>query len=580
MSALPFLLLSLLLVSTSCAAQESEVPTKYGRISGYITDYNGAGVRTFLGVPFAKPPTGELRFMPPEEPEPWDGVREATGYGSACPQESMYLQGFAEPFATVNVPWSEDCLYLNVYAPVRGSSTEDPLAVMVYIHGGGWQAGTGSGNNGTQLATENNVIVVSLNYRLGVFGFLGTGDQHAPGNVGLLDQTQAIRWVRDNIANFGGDVNRITIFGLSAGGMAVSLHLLSPLNSGLFRRAITQSGSPFTPGFLGTKESALADARRLAQSLGCDRTSTEDVVSCLKSKTAQDVLTTSSAVQTPTHISFLPIVDGTFLPTSPEEIFAEGSVEARDYILGVTSMEGGIVLYDDLNEKIVSEETFQEHLEYVMASYNTNLVQITHAAKFEYLRNLTASPRDMQLDFMTMYGDWLFVAPTTRMAREFANTGNPTYLYNFDHITSYLDHPWIGGAAHAEENYYLWPSDNSDMMTDQEKLLGRRMRTMWTNFAKTGNPNSQDLPVTWPQYDQHGRQYLTLSTNMGPGSVQAHLRSKQVFFWNYMVSALARVCCACTGAVSSATAGMSASVWTAVALLVGWTLATRVGMVL
>ncbi|KAI8500389.1 hypothetical protein Bbelb_219550 [Branchiostoma belcheri] len=243
-------------------------------------------------------------------------------------------------------------------------------------------------------------------------------------------------------------------------------------------------------------------------------------------------------------------------------------------------MEGGIVLYDDLNEKIVSEETFQEHLEYVMASYNTNLVQITHAAKFEYLRNLTASPRDMQLDFMTMYGDWLFVAPTTRMAREFANTGNPTYLYNFDHITSYLDHPWIGGAAHAEENYYLWPSDSSDMMTDQEKLLGRRMRTMWTNFAKTGNPNSQDLPVTWPQYDQHGRQYLTLSTNMGPGSVQAHLRSKQVFFWNYMVSALARVCCACTGAVSSATAGMSASVWTAVALLVGWTLVTGVGMVL
>ncbi|KAI8483786.1 hypothetical protein Bbelb_384440 [Branchiostoma belcheri] len=108
MSALPILLLSLLILSTSCVAQESEVPTKYGRISGYITDYNGAGVRAFPGVPFTKPPTGELRFMPPEEPEPWDGVREATGFGSVCPQESMYLLGFAEPFATVNVPWSED----------------------------------------------------------------------------------------------------------------------------------------------------------------------------------------------------------------------------------------------------------------------------------------------------------------------------------------------------------------------------------------------------------------------------------------------------------------------------------------
>ncbi|KAI8519413.1 hypothetical protein Bbelb_026700 [Branchiostoma belcheri] len=121
------------LVSSRPGSEESEVPTKYGRISGYITDYNGAGVRAFLGVPFAKPPTGELRFMPPEEPEPCDGVREATGFGSVCPQESMYLLGFAEPFATVSVPWSEDCLYLNVHATVRGSSAEDPLAVMVYI---------------------------------------------------------------------------------------------------------------------------------------------------------------------------------------------------------------------------------------------------------------------------------------------------------------------------------------------------------------------------------------------------------------------------------------------------------------
>ncbi|XP_035697791.1 carboxylesterase 4A-like [Branchiostoma floridae] len=473
MITLPTSLLSLLLLCASCTTQRTEVSTKYGRLSGFAEDYNGATVRTFLGVPFAKPPTGELRFLPPVEPESWAGVRDATTFGPACPQDGMYLPGFAEPFARVDRVWSEDCLYMNVYAPGRSSSAQDPLAVMVYIHGGGWQVGEGT-NNGTQLAAEENVIVVTFNYRLGVFGFLGTGDHHAPGNVGLLDQTQAIRWVRENIDNFGGDVNRITIFGLSAGGMAVSLHLLSPLNSGLFHRAITQSGSPFTPGFLGTKESALADARQLAESLGCDGSSgaaTEDVVSCLKSRTAQDVLTTSSAVQSASHIAFTPIVDGTFLPASPEEIFAEGSVEARDYILGVTSMEGGIVLYNDLNEKIVSEDTFQEHLEYTMGTYNTNLVQITHAAKFEYLSNATASPRDLQMDFMRMYGDWLFVAPTTRMAREFASAGNPTYLYNFDHVTSFFDHPWIGGASHAEENYYLWPSDVSDMMTEQEKCL-------------------------------------------------------------------------------------------------------------
>ncbi|CAH1239406.1 BCHE [Branchiostoma lanceolatum] len=242
-------------------------------------------------------------------------------------------------------------------------------------------------------------------------------------------------------------------------------------------------------------------------------------------------------------------------------------------------MEGGIVLYNGLNEKIVSEDTFQEHLEYTMGTYNTNLVQITHAAKFEYLTDAAATPRDLQMDFMRMYGDWLFVAPTTRMAREFANAGNPTYLYNFDHVTSFFDHPWIGGAAHAEENYYLWPSDVTDMMTDEERLLGLLMRRMWSNFAKTGNPNSQELPVTWPRYDQHSRQYLTLSTSMGPGSVQAHLRSKQVFFWNYLVSALARVCCACAGPVSVG-AGMSASMWTAAGILTGWTLAAGVGMVL
>ncbi|CAH1244071.1 CES2 [Branchiostoma lanceolatum] len=439
---------------------------------------------------------------------------------------------------------------------------------MVYIHGGGWQVGTGSENNGTQLAAENNVIVVTLNYRLGAFGFLGTGDQHAPGNLGLLDQRLAINWVKENIASFGGDVDRMTIFGLSAGGISVSLHLLSPLNTGLFRRAITQSGTAFTPGTLGTKESALADARRLAQSLDCDRVATEDLVSCLKSKTAQDVLTASSAVQSPSHISFTPIVDGTFLPTSPEEIFAQGSVEAREHIIGVSSMEGGIVLYNGLYEQIVSEDTFREHLEYVMGVYNsTNLVQITHAAKFEYLTNATASPRDVQKDFMRMYGDWMFVAPTTRMAREFANAGNPTYMYLFDQPPSFFDHQWIGGASHGEENYFLWPSSRSDMMTDAEKLLGLRMRRTWTDFAKTGNPNSVDLPVIWPQYDQHSRQYLVLSTTLGSDSVKAHMHSKQVFFWNYIVSALARVCCTCAGLVSG-----GASLWATGTLLAVWSL--------
>eukprot|EP00058_Branchiostoma_floridae_P015894 XP_002601382.1 hypothetical protein BRAFLDRAFT_82676 [Branchiostoma floridae] len=347
------------------------------------------------------------------------------------------------------------------------------------------------------------------------------------------------------------------------------------MNTGLFRRAITQSGTAFTPGTLGTKESALVDARKLAQALNCDRVDTEDLVSCLQSKTTQDVLRASSTVQSPSHVAFTPIVDGTFLTASPEEIFAEGSVvgkETREYIIGVTSMEGGIVLYNDLYQQIVSEDTFRDHLEYAMGTYNTNLVQITHAAKFEYLTNATGSSRDLQKDFMRLYGDWLFVAPTTRMAREFANAGNPTYMYLFDQFPSFFNHQWIGGPSHGEENYFLWPSSKSDIMTEDEKRLGRQMRKIWTDFAKNGNPNSADLPVSWPEYDQHSRQYLVLSSTLGTGSVQAHMHSKQVFFWNYMVSALARVCCKCEGPVSSVGAGLSGSVWTTGTVLAVWTL--------
>ncbi|XP_005345904.1 acylcarnitine hydrolase-like [Microtus ochrogaster] len=249
------LLLLLLHVQGQDSSEVSPIRnTHTGQVRGSLVEVNDAkvGVHTFLGIPFAKPPVGPLRFAPPEAPEPWSGVRDGTSHSAICLQnlEMMNSEGLMDmklPLPSFSM--SEDCLYLNIYTPAHANEGSN-LPVMVWIHGGALVTGMASMNDGSILAATEDVVVVTIQYRLGVLGFFSTGDQHARGNWGYLDQVAALRWVQQNIAHFGGNPDLVTIFGESAGGTSVSSLVVSPMSKGLFHRAIMESGVALLPDLI------------------------------------------------------------------------------------------------------------------------------------------------------------------------------------------------------------------------------------------------------------------------------------------------------------------------------------------
>uniref|UniRef100_A0AAR2KMR9 Carboxylic ester hydrolase n=1 Tax=Pygocentrus nattereri TaxID=42514 RepID=A0AAR2KMR9_PYGNA len=234
------------LLEPAAAHDGPVVQTKLGALKGEYVTVKGKDtvVHSYLGVPFAKSPVGPLRLAPPQPAEAWEGVRDATQQPYICIQHRTLLVGLLQHLLmNFEVPeMSEDCLYLNIYTPSKPGE-DAKLPVMVWIHGGGLTLGSASMQDGSVLAAYEDVVVVVIQYRLGLLGFFSTGDEHAPGNYGLLDQVAALQWVQENIHSFGGDPGAVTIFGESAGGISVSLQILSPLSAGLFRSAIAESGT-------------------------------------------------------------------------------------------------------------------------------------------------------------------------------------------------------------------------------------------------------------------------------------------------------------------------------------------------
>ena len=297
------------------------VSTIYGKIEGFITSYpNASGpfksISKFLGVPFAAPPIGELRFKAPQPIKEWKPkVYSAKSHGGVCWQGKL-LDFFTRLFVQ-NFTYSEDCLYLDVYTPNVSLS----LPVMVYIHGGGYEFGTSITWPGDVLALQG-VVVVVIQYRLGPFGFLTTGDSASPGNFGMLDQVEALKWVKENIENFGGNPNKVTIFGASAGGLSVSLHLLSPLSKDLFHQAIAESGVDLSPQALQRTSFGLHYAKDLAQELNCPTGDHGEMVACIRDKSPTQVLEASDAanfeIVDETHWG--PVVDKIFLHDTPQNL--------------------------------------------------------------------------------------------------------------------------------------------------------------------------------------------------------------------------------------------------------------------
>ena len=318
------------------------VTTNYGDIEGLVSSYPNSSftyksVSKFLGIPFAAPPIGELRLKPPKEPVAWKpNVRQAKKYGNICMQGKtfeFYIRMFSQNFA-----YGEDCLYLDVYTPNVSLS----LPVMFYIHGGGYEGGTAITFPSDLLALHG-VVVVVIQYRLGPFGFLTTGDSAAPGNFGMLDQVAALQWVKDNIKGFGGDPDKVTIFGLSAGGTSVSLHLLSPISEGLFHQAIAESGVDLSPFAVQPVSFGLRFAKELAEKLDCPANDHTAMVACIRQKEAKEIQDASDSINYRfyDYLRWAPVVDNIFLRDTPRNLRKKEDFKKVKFMIAFNSQEGG-----------------------------------------------------------------------------------------------------------------------------------------------------------------------------------------------------------------------------------------------
>ncbi|XP_070551778.1 carboxylesterase 1D-like [Ptychodera flava] len=337
------------------AAEDPIVELKLGKVAGRVVEFAHkdvdvkSTVHVFQGIPYAEPPIGDLRFRTPKPKGPWEGLRDAKELSKACIQPPL-------PIFPLDEPQSEDCLYLNIYAPQDESGK---LPVMVWIHGGAFFMGSGGTHyDGTALAALGDVILVAINYRLGPFGFLSTGDEHATGNYGFLDQVLALQWVQDNIAAFGGDASKVTICGESAGAMSSEHLVLSPLTDGLFHRAILQSGTASTPGYFNTD---VAWQNKIAHGfgklVGCEKETSEELVECLRSVPAEylrdpsDLNTGQLASitrlgQDLDSIPFPVVIDGKFVTASPVDVVRDGTFPKRgiDLMVGALADEGRVLI--------------------------------------------------------------------------------------------------------------------------------------------------------------------------------------------------------------------------------------------
>ncbi|KAK3714904.1 hypothetical protein QZH41_010905, partial [Actinostola sp. cb2023] len=455
-------------------------------------------------------------------------------------------------------PQSEDCLSLNVYTPSH-TTAQDKLAVMVWIHGGGFNADSARRFDPSALVALNDVIVVSINYRLGVLGFFNIPGTDVKGNYAMHDQIQSLKWVQQNIAAFGGDPDQVTIFGHSAGGISVSNHLISPLSKGLFRRVIAQSGSSVNP-FSGIRSNSTKALGTFSKALSCDITAaTDQLMACLRSKNVSEIFSAQLQVSLPAMKAdpslVTVVVDGDFLPDDPKVLLKQGRVNKADVMLGVTANEGGIyalVAPDVFNEGInlnVMEMMIRQHLVLTgpLTANQNKLVE--DATLFEYLdhRDLGNRIKHRQALF-DVSSDSMFNAPAIFQTSALAQTGNPVYFYVFDHHPHFSKSPTWTGAYHAVDVPFTlgmpFKSDGFSEVfkaifsefSDLEAGLSRYVMKLWTNFAKHGDPNRGSVtPVTWPRYNSTGHVHLRIS--MEP-KVEHSLRERKVAFWNEFIPKL------------------------------------------
>ncbi len=462
------------------AAVHEPVRVEQGQLSGVPGD--DPSVRVYKGIPYAAPPVGDLRWRAPKPAADWPGVRKADEFSVTCMQ-TPYPEGSL--YRGVPQPVSEDCLYLNIWTAAKSASEKRP--VMVWIHGGAFTRGSGSTKtyDGENFAKKG-VVLVTINYRLGIFGFFAHPEltaesgHNSSGDYGILDEIAALQWVQKNIAAFGGDQKRVTIFGESAGSWAVNVLVASPLTKGLFQRAIGESGGNFST------MTKLADLEKSGARAGS--------ILDLRAKSAADVLKMTGA--------FSVNVDGWLLPTDVMTIFEKGRQNDVPVLIGSNADEGTAFMPPKIS----------------VAGFEATAKQRFGANAEKFLKIYpAASDEEAWKESAALMRDSTFGLQMRTWARVQTKTGkSPAYLYYFSRVPpGPLSEHY--GAFHASEISYVFGTGDLGRRNwqDADRKLSQTMSSYWVNFATTGNPNGKGLPA-WPAYDEKKDLALGLGDEIAP----------------------------------------------------------------
>ena len=479
-----------------------------GKIRG-VTETAGSPVRVFRGIPYARPPVGDLRWKPPLPALPWNGVKECSTFGPSCPQPLQKI------IRGITGPQSEDCLTLNVWTAANAGEKKP---VMVWIHGGGFTIGSGSQGtyDGLHFAADG-AVLVTINYRLGPFGFMAhpalsaESPSHVSGNYGLLDQIEALRWVQRNIAAFGGDPANVTIFGESAGSVAVGCLVASPLARGLFQRAIMESGIPANlPRLRGGEES---DSSAESTGIGIAREAgiagpdgaTGATAAELRGIPPEKLLSSSHP-----RVGLFgagrrmgPSVDGYVIPRPPLEMFASGEQNNVPVILGSNADEGTLFIQQipitrQAGYRSAARRLFGEFADRVIAMFP---IRSAEDVKPQIARLVTVAA---------------FVAPARRAARALSRHESHVWLYHFTRVPPVLRENNMG-ATHGVEIFYVFKTIPLGVgAEDADIRLADNMHGAWLRFAETGNPNGKGFPE-WPAYSASNDAYFEFGERPGRG---------------------------------------------------------------
>ncbi|XP_078694687.1 neuroligin-4, Y-linked-like isoform X1 [Branchiostoma floridae x Branchiostoma belcheri] len=527
-------------------------------------------VEKYLGIPYAEPPTGMYRFKQAKLQAPkWTGERNATSFGPACMQAvrktTMTTPSWTRQQVASMQPYlqtlNEDCLFLNIYRPINKDGTEmRNRTVMVFIHGGWWSTGTGAMYNGTILASYGKVIVVTFNYRLGIFGFLSTEDGNAQGNYGLSDQIKALEWVNSYISFFGGNPHNIVIFGSGTGAASVHLLMLSPKARNKFRRGISMSGSALATWAMSRNGRAYATAA--AKQVNCDSSDTKTMVDCLRGKSADVLANISTSTVEPSryYFAFAPVVDYLIIPSDPTRLTTKNmSNLPHDYMVGVTESDG--FMYVDgvkgVGDDGINKDDFEGLVDnFVQQVFQSRQPEIKDAVTFSYTdwsdRNNDIKRRKSTVALFT---DYFFVQPAVTTLNAIAPVlkGN-TYFYAFLYRGEVGFGPDWAAAVHGEELPFIFGAPVGTVLgrgalysfsnfTKQDNMYSVALMTYWTNFAKTGDPNQPEeqsqsfmhqatnvfRDKTWPAYNGDFG-YLYVGKNAAKTD-RKYYRAAKVAFW-------------------------------------------------